>query len=420
MPSSAPAPVPAPRPWHRRSAIAIVGVTGAVVGAVFVSVLHLLTELLGPGHRPASWHVLVMAGVGLAVTLLYRWLGTPHDVELLVDNIHLDGRGGALRDLKSLLPVSLLCVAAGGALGPEAPLVQTTGALGTRIAQQWGLHQEQVRVLTIVGMAAGFTVLFGVPLGAAIFALEILHPRGLQYYEALLPAIAGSLCGWVTSLALRGIGIGPIWQAIPDKVDGAATDILWAIGAGVVGAGIAFGFVLLVRFAQRVAGRLPRAALPPLTGVLLGLLGWWSPYALTFGEYQIDPMLGAGLGVTAALVAGGAKLVGSVVTLAGQWRGGFIIPLFFVGAAVGQAVTAAVPAAPAGVVIAGLMVATNVGVTKTLIGTTLVVIGMGGLHLVPTTLLAGGVAMLLAGRVQLFETQRERLAPPPAPMVARP
>jgi H+/Cl- antiporter ClcA len=390
---------PAARPiWHRRSAVAIVGIVGAVVGAVFVSVLHLLTELLGPGHRPAAWHVIVMVGIGVVVSLLYRWVGTPHDVELLVDNIHLDGRGGALKDLKSLLPVSLLCIAAGGALGPEAPLVQTTGALGTRIAQRWKLHPEQVRVLTIVGMAAGFTVLFGVPLGAAIFALEILHPRGLQYYEALLPAIAGSLFGWVTSLALRGI----------------------AIGAGVVGAGIAFGFVLLVRFAQRAAGRLPRAALPPLAGLLLGLLGWWSPYALTFGEYQIDPMLGAGLGVTAALVAGGAKLVGSVVTLAGQWRGGFIIPLFFVGAAVGQAVTSAVPMAPAGVVVAGLMVATNVGVTKTLIGSTLVVIGMGGLHLVPTTLLAGGVAMLLAGRVQLFETQRERLAPPPAPMVARP
>lgn len=350
----------------------------------------------------------------------YRWLGEPHDVELMVDNIHLDGRGGALRDLRSLLPVSLLCIGAGGALGPEAPLVQTTGALGTRVAQRWRLPPEQVRLLTIVGMAAGFTVLFGVPLGAAIFALELLHPRGLQYYEALLPAIAGSLLGWVTSLALRSLGIGPIWEAIPDSVDGAPSDVLWAVGAGVVGAAVAFSFVWLVRTAQRAVAELPRPPAPVVAGVVLGLLGWWSSWALTFGEHQIDPMLGAGIGVGGALVAATAKLSATVVTLAGRWRGGFIIPLFFVGASLGQAVTALVPSAPAGVVVAGLMVATNVGVTKTLIGTTLVVIGMGGLHLVPTTLLAGAVAMFLAGRVQLFDSQRERLAPPPAPLVARP
>ena len=44
-------------------------------------------------------------------------------------------------------------------------------------------------MLTITGMAAGFTVLFGAPLGAALFALEILHRRGLEYYEALMPAL---------------------------------------------------------------------------------------------------------------------------------------------------------------------------------------------------------------------------------------
>jgi H+/Cl- antiporter ClcA len=52
-------------------------------------------------------------------------------VELLVDNIHVMGGTDDMRSLRSLVPVSLLCVGAGGALGPEAPLVQTTGSLGS-------------------------------------------------------------------------------------------------------------------------------------------------------------------------------------------------------------------------------------------------------------------------------------------------
>src|SRR5207253_9280844 len=105
--------------------------------------------------------------------------------------------------------VSRLCVGAGGGLGPEAPLVQTTGSLGTYIASRFRLGRDDTRVLTITGMAAGFTALFGAPLGAAVFALEILHRRGLEYYEALLPAAVGSLSGYAVYVLLTGVGLEP-------------------------------------------------------------------------------------------------------------------------------------------------------------------------------------------------------------------
>src|SRR3546814_18886319 len=88
-------------------------------------------------------------------------------------------------DLRSLLPASLLGIAAGSALGPEAPLVQTGGVLGTEVAHWRGLDLAQTRVLAICGMASAFAVLFGAPLGSAIFALELLHRRGPEYYEEL-------------------------------------------------------------------------------------------------------------------------------------------------------------------------------------------------------------------------------------------
>ena len=58
-------------------------------------------------------------------------------------------------------------------------------------------------------MAAGFTVLFGAPFGSAVFALELLHRRGLQYYEALVPAILASLSGYAVYVCVAAVGLGP-------------------------------------------------------------------------------------------------------------------------------------------------------------------------------------------------------------------
>ena len=64
-----------------------------------------------------------------------RFVGTPGDVELMVDNIHVSGTATGVRMLRSLIPTSWLCIASGGGMGPEAPLVQTTGTLASWTAQ---------------------------------------------------------------------------------------------------------------------------------------------------------------------------------------------------------------------------------------------------------------------------------------------
>jgi H+/Cl- antiporter ClcA len=388
--------------------VVVVGVVGGLAGAAFVGTLHLLQHVLWPEHNAPTTQLLILTGVGIAVAVLVRWLGSPGDVELLVNNIHVDGGRRDLRELRSLLPVSLLCVAAGGAMGPEAPLVQTTGGLGTAFGWRWRLSREDVRILTITGMAAGFTVLFGAPLGAALFALEILHRRGLEYYEALIPAIVGSICGLGVYTALGRVGIGPVWQ-LPEVTELASQHLLWAAAVGVVGAGLAVVFTYGASGVRWLFAWLPATARPIAGGVVLGLLGLLSPYALTFGEFQIDPLLASDPTALAFLGAAVAKLAGTTVTLGSGWRGGFIIPLFFVGAAVGGALHTVFPDVPAAVLMAGLMAATNVGVTKTTIGTTLVVTEMSGLHLLPTTIVASVVALLLTNQVGLISTQRARV-----------
>ena len=385
----------------------LVGIAGGAIGAAYLLAIHLLQHVLAPQHFDAAQQLLVLGAVGVVVALIARLLGNPGDVELLVDNIHVSGGAPSVRSLRSLVPMSVVTISAGAAAGPEAPLVTTCGTLASWLARARNSNAVETRCLTIAGMAAGFAVLFGAPIGAAFFALEILHRRGMQYHEALVPALVGALSGFACSMVLTGAGVQPLWT-IPAVHSVHPVDFVWAVGAGVGGALVAILFTYLVLGLRRFYKLGPRMVRPIAGGLTLALLALWSPYSLTFGEQQTAYVLQHRLAVSVLIVAFLAKLLGASVTVSSGWPGGFIIPLFFMGATLGQLTHHGFVDARSGIVIAAFMVATNVGVTKTLLGSTLVITEMGGVRLLPTTLLAALVALMLTSSVGLIESQRER------------
>src|SRR4029078_3412184 len=233
------------------------------VGALYLLALHLLQHVLWPTEWSGAVGFAILGGVGVAVALIVRMVGPSGDVELMVDNIHVSGTATGVRMLRSLIPTSLLCSASGGGMGPEAPLVQTTGTLASWTATRAGLLVRESRVLTVAGMAAGFTVLFGAPLGSAVFALELLHRRGLQYYEALLPAVRGSLSGYCVYFGSTGPGLEPVWNLpAPAAIHGG--DLGWAVVAGVGGALVAVLFTYTTTV-LRLGARPPRPIAQPVT-----------------------------------------------------------------------------------------------------------------------------------------------------------
>lgn len=386
----------------------VVGVLGGLIGAAYVSAMKALEHGLGPEHHSKLTQAGILVAVGAAVALITRLGGETGNVELLVDNIHVLGGAESVRGLRPLIPASLLCIAAGAGMGPEAPLVQTTGTVGTVVGTRFHRSTADVRILTITGMAAGFTVLFGAPLGSALFALEILHRRGLQYYEALIPAVVGSLCGFGVFLGLSRLGVQPVWQ-FPTIHSLRLLDLLIAVGIGLLGALGSAVFTVVTHLERKLLAPVPTGWRYVIGGAALGLLGMLSPYALTFGETQIAEIVDARLAAGALGIAIVAKLLGTTVTLSSGWKGGFIIPLFFMGAATGQLLHIAMPRTHVSVLMACAMVAFCVGVTKTPIGSTLVVTEMAGLPLLPATLIAAVVAILVTNRIGLIETQRARV-----------
>lgn len=409
--------------------IVAVGFGGGASGAAYLWVLQVLTDGIGPARWNAAGQIAVLAVTGVLVSLLVKVLGKTADVELLVGNIHVSGTtdngnadepeavsdgaaGGADRHdsdgrLRSLIPVSLLCIGAGGTLGPEAPLVTMTGTLATRAATRAEMSASDRRVLAITGMAAGFSVLFGAPLGAAVFALEIPHRRGLEYYEALVPAVIGAVCGFAVSTAFGGIGLEPVW-ALPGSDVLTSTDLFWAVGAGVLGALIGVVFTVLVDLLHRVVPKIQPSVRPVVGGVVLGGLALLSPYALTNGKIQIED-LGTVAPVAATLaLAGAVKLVAAAVALVTGWRGGFIIPLFFSGYTLGWVVADWLSIDHPWMFVAATMVAANVAVTKTPLGSTLVITEMSGLALGPVTLIGALTSLVLTSPIGLIDNQRRR------------
>jgi H+/Cl- antiporter ClcA len=394
------------------SIVVLTGLLGGLVGAAYLGVLRLVERGLGPARWSAWSHLAVLVATGVAVAALVRWLGRPSDVELLVDDIHVLGGAENVKSLRSLIPVSLLCVGAGGALGPEAPLVTTTGTLGSWIGGRAGLDRERLRVVSIAGMASGFTVLFGAPLGSAMFALEILHRRGLEYYEALLPSLIGSLCGYGVYAAVTGLGLDPVFQ-FPTAGATHLADLGWGAAAGVAGALVAIVFTYLCIGLRRAVAVVPVGYRPVLGGLLLGAFAFASPYALTNGEAHLEHFTEVRVAGATLLAAAAMKVLASAVSVVTGWRGGFIIPLFFIGFCLAQAAAPHLPGADPWVLAAAMMVACNVGVTKTPVGSTLVVTEMAGMTLLPSTLLAALVSLVLTSGVGLIDTQRRRLDPLP-------
>ena len=385
--------------------IVVVGIAGGLIGAAYLGVLHILTTWLDPGNRSVIADLVVLAGTGLVVVIGERVLGRSGGVDLLIDNIHVGGGAGG-REARSVIPISLLCVAAGSTLGPEAPLVQTTGNFGDAVGARFGLSAEDRRVVAIAGMAAGFTVLFGAPVGGALFALEILHRRGLEYYEALLPALVGSLCGFAVFSAITHVGLDRIWH-VPFTGPLTTADLAWGAAAGAVGAVLARLFAATVRATRAGAARLPGWAPPVAAGLVLAGLAAISPFALTNGEAQLDSLL-ATAGVGTLVLVAAVKMVGSAVAMAGRWKGGFIIPLFVAGFCLGTAAAPYLPSARPAVLGAALAVGLCAAVTRTPLGSTLVITEMTGLAILPATLAAAVVAVVLARDVQVVESQRRR------------
>lgn len=399
-----------------------IGVVGGLVATCYYFVLetmmhgvwHTLPEWLEPFFP--SWlainnyvWIATTAG-GFCVGLVLYFMGLPGEMAQVVDKVHQPGRID-IRKTPAMVIASLVAITSGGSAGPEAPLVQVNGSFGSWLGDTLKLSSTNVRVLTFCGMSAALGAFFGAPIGAALFALEIPHRRGLEYYEAVAPAVISAIFSFAVFRISTGITIGGFYhfESVPQLTP---MNLLEGLVLGIVGAGVAVMFIYIFRFIGHLLEPLEEhlIALATLGGLCIGLIAFFFPQTLFFSEEQIHTVIETGmtLSVTMLLLIAVAKMFAISFTLHSGFLGGFIFPLFFIGANVGLAIAIAIPQIHPTVGMVCLMAAVNVAVTKTPVSTSIILSVLSGTAMLPVIVISSFTSFILTGQIAMIGTQRSR------------
>ena len=196
-------------------AAALIGTVGGAVGSLFHLGVEYATELRT--EVPALLYALPLAGV--LIVALYRFLRTQGvGTNAVLDAVH-QGRELPILLIPAIFLATLLTHLAGGSAGREGAALQIGGDLGEHFGKMLRMDDKDCRLATLCGMSALFSALFGTPLAAVFFALEVVS-IGVLYYSGLIPCITSSLVAYAVSLRF---GIEPMRFAVAVQETGALT-----------------------------------------------------------------------------------------------------------------------------------------------------------------------------------------------------
>ncbi|WP_158977958.1 chloride channel protein [Cellulophaga sp. L1A9] len=387
---------------------AFLGLIGGIIAGIYWIGLEFLTHQLAFFD---GWLVIpLMATCGLLAGLIIHFIGDPGEINLIVNNIRFNKGKLDPKNNLSMILSSVLCIASGGSLGPEAPLVQITGSTGTWIGKMFRLKGEELRSLSIAGMASGFTALFGAPLGGSLFSLEILHHKhAVEYYKAIIPAFVASCFSYLVFAIIIHLGLGPTWDLSAYKYSG-IFDFGYAVAFAIIGAAFGWGFIFCIKFFKFIFDKLhlPIYIKTLIGGILLGVIAFYFPLTRYFGHHEINELLLGDFSLTLLFAILICKILAISITVTSGWRGGFIIPLFFVGASLGLIIHKIFPSINLSLAIVSCMAAINSCVTRTPMSTTILLATLTGFgHFIPI-LFASLTGYFLAPRIPFISSQMEK------------
>lgn len=271
-------------------AVVLTGVGTGISAALLTRLLDLVQHLAWPGDpsllqaatRSGAWrHLLVLGGAGvltgLGQILLVR-LSSGNGIDTTEAIWFSAGRLPPLRTLGSAV-LSVLVVGMGASIGREGAPKQAGAVIANALSDRGRFSDERRRLLVACAAGAGLASAYGVPLGGALFALEVM--RGVLALRMVLPALLTSLIAALVS-----------WTALPDaptyvipQYVNSASIACWALVAGPIAGVASVGYVRLIAWADRVRPTGPlRVVAPILTLTALGATSIVFPQLLGNGK----------------------------------------------------------------------------------------------------------------------------------------
>ncbi|ABF92339.1 voltage-gated chloride channel [Myxococcus xanthus DK 1622] len=294
--------------------------------------------LAGVAAAPTWRRVLIPILGGALVTLLTLIVGRPmrgHGTAGIIESIWV--KSGRLSLPRALLRglVSILAVAMGAPLGREGALLSTGAASGSSLARWLRLGPGQARLLVACGASAGMASAYNVPIGAALFGLEVL--LGSFALELFGPIVVSCV---VATLVSRGLIADHPSFVIPHYTLLHPRELVLAMLLGVV-LGVASAFY--VRGINVMSDLLDRAAawlapfLPLMSMTVVGVTAVWLPQLLGNGYDAVNGALLGKLSLAHLLLLPLAKLALTATCAGAGVPGGLFTPSLFYGGLLGGA-----------------------------------------------------------------------------------
>jgi len=382
--------------------IAISIVVGLIVGSVSSAFAHvlLLANKLRAQH---SWIVYLLPLGGLVIVALYRVCkntsdkGTNTIVASIQDSADIPFKMAPLIFISTAITQLF-----GGSAGREGAALQLGGSIANKLGKLLRLDPDDQRTIIMCGMSAGFSALFGTPMAAAIFSLEVISV-GIMQYAALVPCVFASLTAHFVAQWLRvPPEVFPVTQ-IPELTPLLLGKII--LLAAIAG-GISIVFCMVLHSAEHLYERFIKNQY--LRIFLAGCLVVGLTAALGTRLY-----LGSGMEIIEQIFHGEGtpwysfllKMLFTALTLGAGFKGGEIVPSFTIGAALGCC-AAGLLGLPVQLAAACGMVGLFCGVTNSPVTSLLIAFELFGFEGMPFYLATVAVSYLLSGNESLYHKQK--------------
>jgi CIC family chloride channel protein len=327
--------------------VILTGLAGGLGAVVLLGVLNFVQNLAWPpggtlqqSVRAASplHRVLVtgLAGVLVAiVSLIIREPMRGHGTASVIEAIW--AKAGKVPLIRTLIRgfTSIVAVGMGAPLGREGALLQTGAATGSMLGEMLRVPSDQVRLLVACGAASGIAAAYNVPIGAAIFGLEVF--LGSFALELFGPIVVSCVVATLVSRIL--ITEHPSYL-IPDYRLLAPKEVLLSLVVGPIMGVASAIFIRVINAVSDFFDQVPRRLAPflPILGMLVvGIASIWLPQLLGNGYDPVNHALLGQLPLHLLLVLPMAKLLATAICTGAGIPGGLFTPSLFYGALIGGA-----------------------------------------------------------------------------------
>ena len=378
----------------------IIGVIVGFISGIFGYLLQLVTNF-----RLQNQFMLYFLPLGsLCIVVLYKLIMKKKDpgTNLVLSAIHSNDEI-PLRMAPLIFISTIITHAVGGSAGREGAALQLGGSIGNAIGKTFNLNTKEDRnIMIMCGMAAAFSALFGTPIAAAIFAMEVVSV-GIMHYAALLPCAISALIARAIAANIFGISAMSFSLRNIPAFD-LKSAVIVSIFAGCCGLVSIFFCICLHQSARLYQWLFKNVYVRAVIGGCIILL-----LTMLVGNQNYN---GTGTAMIAACVKGDIysvefllKIIFTALTLACGYKGGEIVPTFYIGAAFGCMCGNLIGFSPSMCAAIG-MGAMFCGVTNCPITSLLICCELFGLNGFPFYLLAIGVSYTVSGYYGLYSSQK--------------